>query len=106
MTTHLTLTGPSAGNTLCGRRRNDCDDYQHAIYYRDDYVDHVCLECLSVWEEKNEYHIEATLFGFRAWVVRDGETTCSEHFPGVKHGGCDGSYAAAKAFLRAHGSPE
>ena len=50
--THLTYTGPSAGQTLCGATREASGQYAHATYCpldNPDYRVKVCPECLKTW---------------------------------------------------------
>lgn len=106
--THMTLTGPNAGVPLCGAVRDSRDDYTHAIYC-DENDDSICKACLNVWNDSEdcyEYHIDATFFGYRAWVTCNGSITRTDHFADADYDGGDGSYAAAQAFLRENGSPE
>jgi len=108
MTLHMTLTGPNAGHPLCGSDRNRDDDYTHAAYCSED-DDRLCPACLAVWNDDDDsygYRIEAGLFGYIAWVTCNGQVTEYEVFSTTDYGGIDGSYAAAKAFLAVHGSPE
>ncbi len=51
MTTHLTHTGPLAGQTYCGAARTEGADYAHGVYAplaRPDYRASVCPRCLTV----------------------------------------------------------
>lgn len=55
-TVHLTLTGPLAGQTLCGVSREDARQAGHLLNHaqwaplsREDYRSQCCRECLSVW---------------------------------------------------------
>lgn len=57
-TVHLTLTGPLAGQTLCGVSRKDAAESGHLLNHaqwaplvRDDYRAQCCRECLLVWAE-------------------------------------------------------
>ena len=108
MMIHLTLTGPMAGAPICGGHRNDDDQYSHAVYTPVDKLrDKICPACLAVWDDSDvqpEYHVEATMFGYHAWVDCDGITVATEHFDKSDYANVADCYDAVDAWLKDQGS--